>query len=207
MEYPLLNISEAENTKDRILLAAVRLFAEKGYAAVTVRDIAESINVRPSALYNHFKSKEAIYDTIIETIEKVYLAYYDRVGEKIDDAACFEDVIHVMFDELIEVYHMYVYYGVALITTEQFRNEKARRAFQDVYMKTGIDYCARVFKSCIARKWVKSFDAESLAIFFMNNVFAGSLLRVQEDLGNKTIYDVKDMFLSLRRFMLSELVK
>lgn len=199
---PLVDMSEAESTKDRILVAAVKLFAEKGYAAVTVRDISESVNIKPSAIYNHFKSKEVIFDTIVENIEKVYLEFYNRVGVKIEQAACFEDVLDALFEELIEVYHMYVYHGVALISTEQFRNEKARHAFQDVYMKVGIDYSTKLFEMCIERKWVKKFDAKMHATFFMNNIFAGSLSRVQEDMGNETVYDVKKMFLALKRFML-----
>ena len=155
MKYPLVDIGEVENTKDRVLLAAVKLFAEKGYAAVTVKDIAESVNIQPSALYNHFKSKEIIFDTIIDAIESVYLDFYNRVGKKVDSAACFEDVLNPLFDELIEVYHMYIYYGVALISTEQYRSERARHAFQDVYMKIGIDYSTKIFQSCIKRKWVK----------------------------------------------------
>lgn len=203
MEYPLVDISEVESTKDRILLAAVKLFAEKGYAAVTVKDIAESVNVQPSALYNHFKSKEIIYHTIIESIENVYLDFYNRVDKKVENARCFEDVINALFDELIDVYHMYVYYGVALISTEQFRSENARNAFQNVYMKIGIDYSAMLFKRCVEQKWVKDFDPQLFATFFMNNILAGSLIRVQQDLGNKTVYDVKNMFLSLRNFMLN----
>ena len=203
MEYPLVDINEVENTRDRILLAAVKLFAEKGYAAVTVKDLAESVNVKPSALYNHFKSKEIIYDTIIESIENVYLDFYNRVGKEIENANCFEDLLNALFGELIEVYHMYVYYGVALISTEQFRSKHARHAFQNVYMKAGIDYSTKLFQASIDRKWVKPFDAKCLSTFFMNNILAGSLIRVQEDLGNETVYNVKDMFLALRRFMLN----
>jgi len=203
MKYPLVDISEAENTKERIMLAAVKLFAAKGYAAVSVRDIAEAVNIKKASLYNHFESKEALFIEIVETVKNVYLEFYDRVDVQINRATCFEEVLEALFAELKEVYHMFIYYGVVLIATEQFRNEEARYVFNDVYMKIGIDYSTKVFNGCVEKKWVKAFDARGLATLFMNNVFAGSLVRVQQDQGYEVIYDPEEMFASLQQYMLN----
>ena len=46
--------------KDDILLAAAALFASKGYAATSIRDIAESVGLLSGSLYYHFSSKEEI---------------------------------------------------------------------------------------------------------------------------------------------------
>lgn len=202
MEYPLVDINEVEKTKDRILLAAVMLFAERGYAAVSVRDIADHVKIKPASLYNHFESKEVLFDTIVETIKTVYLEFYDRMEERIATAACFADVLDSLFDELIDVYHMFVYYGVSLISTEQFRNEAARHAFNDVYMKVGIEYSEHLFNTSIEKGWVKPFSTRAMATTFMNNVFAGSMIRTQEHLGRKTVYSSREMFIDLKQHML-----
>ncbi len=47
-------------SRDDMLEHAARLFAEKGYDAASMRDIAEEVAVRPSSLYHHFPSKERI---------------------------------------------------------------------------------------------------------------------------------------------------
>jgi AcrR family transcriptional regulator len=47
-------------SRDDLLEHAARLFAEKGYDAASMRDIAEEVAVRPSSLYHHFPSKERI---------------------------------------------------------------------------------------------------------------------------------------------------
>ncbi|MEO5331560.1 MAG: TetR/AcrR family transcriptional regulator [Magnetococcus sp. YQC-5] len=52
------NFSE---TGRAILAAAIPLFAEKGFAAVTVREIAESVGIRTATLYYHFPSKDGMY--------------------------------------------------------------------------------------------------------------------------------------------------
>ncbi|WP_210880094.1 TetR/AcrR family transcriptional regulator [Roseovarius autotrophicus] len=47
--------------KVSILEAATVLFAEHGYAAVSIRDLARAIHTTPAALYHHFPDKDAIY--------------------------------------------------------------------------------------------------------------------------------------------------
>jgi len=203
MKYPLVDISEAESTKERIMLAAVRLFAEKGYAAVSVRDIADAVHIKAASLYNHFESKEALFVEIVQTVKTVYLEFYDRMDEQMEKAVSFEQVLEILFSELKVVYHMFIYYGVVLIATEQFRNEEAGYVFNEVYMKVGIEYSEKIFAECIRKKWVKTFDAKGLATFFMNNVFVGSVIRVRQDLDYDVIYNPDEMFASLQQYMLN----
>jgi AcrR family transcriptional regulator len=47
-------------SRDDMLEQAARLFAEKGYDAASMRDLAEEVAVRPSSLYHHFPAKEQI---------------------------------------------------------------------------------------------------------------------------------------------------
>ena len=49
-----------KGTKYKIFLAAVQLFSNKNYNAVSMREIADLVGIRVSSLYNHFKSKEDI---------------------------------------------------------------------------------------------------------------------------------------------------
>lgn len=47
-------------TAERIRDMAAGSFAERGFAATSMRDIARSVGVTPGAIYNHFDSKEAL---------------------------------------------------------------------------------------------------------------------------------------------------
>jgi AcrR family transcriptional regulator len=51
---------KAEDRKKAIVLAAMPLFAEKGFAATTTRDIAQAAGISEALLYKHFPSKESI---------------------------------------------------------------------------------------------------------------------------------------------------
>ncbi len=54
------------DTRSAVLKQAARLFAERGYDAVSVREIVESAGVTKPALYYHFGSKEGLARAVVE---------------------------------------------------------------------------------------------------------------------------------------------
>lgn len=54
------------NTKERIAQTAIRLFNERGTAAVSTNHIAEAAGISPGNLYYHFRNKEEIIRTVFE---------------------------------------------------------------------------------------------------------------------------------------------
>jgi AcrR family transcriptional regulator len=57
----------AEYTRQAIIKAAIRLFADKGFEAASVRDIVASARVNQAAINYHFKSKDGLYLEILKT--------------------------------------------------------------------------------------------------------------------------------------------
>ena len=66
-----LNLRErrAQLTRDEILRAARRLFAERGYARTSVRDIAEAAGVSPQTVYDSVGSKQALVSRLNDLID------------------------------------------------------------------------------------------------------------------------------------------
>jgi len=58
--------TEGPSTKDRILDAAIDLFAQNGFNGTSVRDIARGVGIKESSIYNHFTGKDGILATILE---------------------------------------------------------------------------------------------------------------------------------------------
>jgi len=54
------------NSRERLLETATGLFAEKGYAGASVREIVEKAGVSKPVLYYYFKSKEGLFYAILE---------------------------------------------------------------------------------------------------------------------------------------------
>jgi AcrR family transcriptional regulator len=58
--------TEDPPTRQRILDAALELFARQGFAATSVRELARAVGLRESSLYNHFAGKEAIFHVLVD---------------------------------------------------------------------------------------------------------------------------------------------
>ena len=61
------------NRKSSIVVAAAELFAERGFAAVGVADIAERVGITGAAIYRHLSSKEALLDAVMLEIVEAFL--------------------------------------------------------------------------------------------------------------------------------------
>lgn len=53
------------DTRAQIIDKALKLFADHGYAGVSVRDIVEAVGITPGAIYHHFAGKQALYEIIV----------------------------------------------------------------------------------------------------------------------------------------------
>jgi len=66
-------------TQDEVLLASLKLFAEKGYFNTSLTDIKDAVGIKTtSGIYQHFKNKQAIADTLYGNI-------LDSLSISIDD--------------------------------------------------------------------------------------------------------------------------
>src|SRR5579862_836883 len=66
--HPRTQSERADQTRSRILDAAVREFSENGLAGARTEQIAEIAGVNKALLYYYFKSKEALYRAALESV-------------------------------------------------------------------------------------------------------------------------------------------
>ena len=59
---------KGEDRKEEILKTASILFSERGYNAVSMRDLAEALGIKAASLYNHISSKQELLSTIIISV-------------------------------------------------------------------------------------------------------------------------------------------
>lgn len=60
------------STKEKILDAALTLFAENGYDGTSVEQIAGIVGIKAPSLYKHYKGKEDILNSLIDSAEAEY---------------------------------------------------------------------------------------------------------------------------------------
>ena len=56
----------ANDTKERILVAALEMFSQNGYAGTNIRELSASLGLVKSGVYKHFESKEAIWNALLD---------------------------------------------------------------------------------------------------------------------------------------------
>lgn len=66
-----MNINDT-STRDKILEAATEEFMSKGFADASMRKIAGKVGITATALYRHYKDKEAIFDAVVEPAVKAW---------------------------------------------------------------------------------------------------------------------------------------
>ena len=68
-----------QDRHDQIVQIAGALFAERGFLATTIRDIADEANILSGSLYHHFESKESIADILLRAYWDELMTEYDAI--------------------------------------------------------------------------------------------------------------------------------
>ena len=94
---------EAGPTRVLLLDAALELFAERGFAATTVRQIARKVGVTDAAIYFHFSGKQAILDALMDEAGPPLLLHLGIDPEVLGEQDP-EDVIPASFQRLVKAW-------------------------------------------------------------------------------------------------------
>ncbi|MBW2962369.1 TetR/AcrR family transcriptional regulator [Mesonia aestuariivivens] len=65
--------------KKEIIFTAAKLFRKKGYSAVSMRDLAQALDMKAASLYNHINSKQEILSIIILEVAENFTQHIDSV--------------------------------------------------------------------------------------------------------------------------------
>ena len=100
--------SEDRETRARLLHAAARLFAERGFARVTVRDICKKARANVAAVNYHFGGKDGLYRAVMrhamETMQATTAAA-SEAGQGFPAAERIRAYVSVFADRLLGVHH------------------------------------------------------------------------------------------------------
>lgn len=92
----------ASERREAILAIAAEIFATKGFAAATVREIADAAGILSGSLYHHFDSKETMVDEIVSSfIDDMVTAYTAIVDEFDDPVQALQGLIRTGFASIV----------------------------------------------------------------------------------------------------------
>ena len=166
-----------EDTRQKILDKALELFAAKGYDSVSVGEIAQAVGIKAPSLYNHFPSKQAIFDAILESTAAQYEADTDQINIHVQNAA--QDIpvfTEITADALFEKVRQIFEYSLhnetisrfrRMMTIEQFRSPELAALFSRRYVERVVDYHAGIFRALIAAGEIRAADPDTLAMMYV----------------------------------------
>ena len=166
-----------EDTRQRILDEALELFSAKGYDSVSVGEIAKAVGIKAPSLYNHFPSKQAIFDAIVESTAAQYAADTDKIDIHVQDVQ--KDVpifAEITADALFEKVRQIFEYSLhdekisrfrRMMTIEQFRSPELAALYSDRYVERILHYHADIFRALIASGEICSEDPDTLAMLYV----------------------------------------
>ena len=166
-----------ENTKQKILDKALELFSTQGYDSVSVGEIAKAVGIKAPSLYNHFPSKQAIFEAIVESTAAQYEADTDKINIHVQNAK--QDIsvfTGITADALYEKVRQIFEYSLhndaisrfrRMMTIEQFRSPELAALYSKRYVERILDYHAGIFRALIAAGEITAEDPETLAMMYV----------------------------------------
>lgn len=166
-----------EDTKQKILEKALELFSAYGYDSVSVGEIAKAVGIKAPSLYNHYPSKQAIFDAIVEATAAQYEEDTGKIDIHVQDSAqdipVFTEIIEeALLDKVRQIFD-YSLHNEAIsrfrrmMTIEQFRSPQLAQLYSRRYVERLTAYHAGIFRSLIAAGEIADYDPNALALMYV----------------------------------------
>lgn len=151
---------EYKNTKQKILEAAIDLFQEKGYAGSTIREIARAVGIKESSIYNHYRSKEDIFNSILEEFENGIISNRPSKEELEDLIITISPVEIIKLIFLKYLGNQDVKYDkiAKIIFIEQYINKRAADFFIKFMIEEPLMYYEKMFSMFVSANRMEDSD-------------------------------------------------
>ena len=169
------------DTKERILMTALHLFARDGYEAVSVRTIAEELGMTKGALYRHYKNKRDIFDSIVERMNRLdteraeeyqvpaedYQSMpksYEEISPKAMQNYTLEQLKFWTEDEFATMFRR-------MLTLEQYRNAEMAELYSQCIVAGPVAYMEDIFREWMKKGVIREDNPRQLAVEYFAPLF------------------------------------
>lgn len=165
------------NTRENIIEESLNLFAIKGYDSVSIRDIAKNVGIKGSSIYNHFKSKDEIFNSIVSKYSAYIESSFKLLAEnsllKVNEGNITDEIF---LQESMKVFDFLLkdYYSVKLrkiLTIEQYKHESSSQLFNKLFIDDVLENQKNLFIYLINKNILVNEDPYILALKFYSPVF------------------------------------
>lgn len=180
---------EEKSTRELIMQEALNLFAQKGYAAVSMRDIATAVGIRASSIYNHFSGKQELFNALVEnanniknSLQAVFLNAFSEI-EEVKEEAFVQTGVFFLTGYL---QNSQIAPLLRVLECERFHNENADRAWRELMISAPMEHEVSIFKMLKMSGIIEDENAEDLAAEYQSTIllayFTGDVEQLKQQL-------------------------
>ena len=156
------------STRDKIMNVALHMFSERGYEAVSIRDICGEVGIKESTLYYHFKNKKDILDSLVAKFK----AHIDSLLVHVDEITAQpqkkknkknDDIGAQMMDSYMMdsyLFDPFCNLMLRLMMIEQFHNEEIRALYEKTLFTDPYEIQLEVFNRLATAGTIPAEDVE-----------------------------------------------
>ena len=169
------------NTKEKILDEALTLFSEKGYANVFVGDIADRVGIKAPSLYKHYKNKQAIFDAIIDEMNRRFEEQAKAMQINGNDAAKDAGIYETLSeDQLLKLGREFFLYYLhddynrkfrKMLTLEQFHDKDLAKVYSKLYVDDPLSYQGMLFGFMVTAGVLKTENVQVMTLHFYAPIY------------------------------------
>ena len=157
----------ANDTKERILDAALEMFSQNGYAGTNIRELSASLGLVKSGVYKHYESKEAIWNALLDEM----IAYYaERFGsvEHLPPVPNSPEELTQMTMRMVNltVRDERIVMTRKVLTLEQYRDVRARELATKHFLTGLTEMFTRIFTGMMDKGLLRRDDPRMLAFAY-----------------------------------------
>ena len=157
----------ANDTKERILAAALEMFSQNGYAGTNIRELSASLGLVKSGVYKHYESKEAIWNALLDEM----IAYYGEHFGSAEHLPPVPDSLEGLVDMTMQMVNFTVrdekiVMTRKVLTLEQFRDDRARELATKHFLTGLTEMFTHVFTGMMDKGLLRKDDPRMLAFAY-----------------------------------------
>ena len=188
-------MKEFTGTKKKIFDTALTLFAKQGYKSTTMRQIAREVGIQQSAIYNHFKNKEAILDTAIDKLSSSNLIniFEDKEPQELYKKG------RLLLKNIANMFKLISYDTKTdllfrFMMQELFNNERLREFYNEEFYQKNVKKLSAIFFMMMQDEMIVYTDPLLLANEFFSPLFFYQLQIVRLKADNKPTSTAATLF-------------
>lgn len=163
----------ANDTKEKILAAALEMFSQNGYAGTNIRELSASLGLVKSGVYKHYESKEAIWNALLDQMIAYYADHFGSVDHLPPVPDSLEELTRLTMHMVhITVHDEKIIMTRKVLTLEQYRDVRAQELATKHFLTGLTEIFTRIFAGMMDKGLIRRDDPAMLAFAYTTPISA-----------------------------------